>query len=230
MSKFTDKIAYGRMAECPGNPKKQRASCGTVTSTKMTWTEIQINDMTGELTMSFGPSFDYSEQQLKALRMKPVVAIGYLEPDSNKLTSRYMNTEENFIKSMNGDAGYSPTSPPAPISGVTPISTVTPTTLPPLTPATIPLGKTPADVASELASQTPDTSHTPIASSLPPSSAVAPLIESWVRLMGPKTGAEIVKFMNEKKKIPVQAINNTLKEMLDIGALVLDDTQKVRLA
>ena len=221
MSKFKEKVAYGRQAECPGNPEKKRASCGTVQSTRMAWTDIHINDSTGELKMSFGPSFDFSEEHLKALRFKAVVAIGYLDPENNSLQSRYMNTEEQFTKMMGEVTVPNPQSPvSAPVNTVT---SVMPVVAVPTQTVTTPITVSqhvPIATTSEV-----------IASSLPPSSAVAPLIESWVRLMGPKTEVDIVKFLNEKKKIPVQAVKNTLKEMLDIGALVIDEaTQRMRIA
>jgi hypothetical protein len=222
MKKFSDKIAYGRPATCPGNSEKGRASCGDVIATRLVWTEIQINDMTGELTMSFSPSFEYTEEQLKAMRMKTVVAIGYLEPENNKLNARYLNTEENFYKMMGAS-----TAPKAQVPSSTSTQPSVTVTAPHAAPATITtMPTTPATASATPPAPTATTSEM---SSLPPSSAVAPILESWVRLMGPKTEAEIIKFLNEKKKIPTEAIKLTLKEMIDVGAVV-SDNGKIRLA
>ena len=226
MSKFKEKVAYGASSDCPGNPAKQRASCGRVTATRMAWTDIHINDQSGELKLSFGPSFDFNEEQLKALRFRPIVSIGYLDPESNSLQSRYMNTEEQFNKMASAvpTASVTPAPNPAPVSTV---STATPVVITPT-----PIVTTPTTATLPAPTVTTSNPIPPgaIASSLPPNGAVAPLVENWVRLMGPKTEAEMIKFMNEKKHIPVQAVKNTVKEMIEMGILVTDDTGKMRLA
>jgi len=204
MSKLSSPVPEGKMAECPGNPEKRRASCGLVTSTKHSWATIRINDDDGEIACKFSPDFHIDEETAKKFLNRFLLAVGTLS-DKGDFNVLWFTPEDEV---------------PAPAPAAVPVET----------PVTVTV-TTPTVTTPQLTNVSTPTVTVTVPTNTPAigSAGIGPVLLRWLKLFTPAPEDALIAFATTKGVSKDEA-KSVIAELLEFGQVVRDPSGKIRSA